>query len=191
MANQLSTVVFLVVLLGYVHGLRVNMTRFSNCQDLKLQYDRIPVSLTKVTFDRDADGVANTMHAEYDVRAASEEVQWELILTSYKCPLGGGSTICVDNPKEYVEEMHCDRFHADDSGPWFMLSSAMSNGDKCGRAEGHFNLDSAILKIKYLQAYTELGTGTYRIKMLFHVPHTDMAEKNVKGCCEMDFDVID
>lgn len=57
--------------------------------------------------------------------------------------------------------------------------------------QGVFNLDAAVMKIKYLHSYTDLGKGTYRVRMLFHIPGTDLAEKNVKGCCEMDFDVID
>ncbi|XP_065076236.1 uncharacterized protein LOC135699821 [Ochlerotatus camptorhynchus] len=190
MFGKHSALLIVIQLLKCIHGLRVNLTTFGNCQDVSLNYDKVPIALTKVSYDRDADGVCNTLHAEYEVRKTTEDIAWELILTSYKCPLGS-TAICLDNPKEYIEPMHCERFHSDDSGPWFMLASAMTNGDKCGRHEGVFNLDAAVMKIKYLHSYTDLGKGTYRVRMLFHIPGTDLAERNVKGCCELDFDVID
>ncbi|XP_058823540.1 uncharacterized protein LOC131684562 [Topomyia yanbarensis] len=190
MQGKYSAIVLLLCLLNCVQGLRVNLTMFSNCQDMDLPYGNIPVALTKVTYDRDADGICNTMHAEYHIATPSEDIEWELIITSYKCPLGIDG-ICLDNPQEYKEPMHCDRFHSDDTGPWFMLASAMSNGDRCGRLEGTYNLDAAVLKIDYLHRYLELGKGTYRVRMMFHVLNTDMAVKNVKGCVEMDFTVVD
>ncbi|XP_055641846.1 uncharacterized protein LOC129778766 [Toxorhynchites rutilus septentrionalis] len=190
MYGKYIAIAFLIDLVQCTQGLRVNMTMFANCQDVDIQYSEADVALTKVSYDRDADGVCNTIHAEYHVRKPSDDVEWELVITSYKCPLGS-TTICLENPQEYVEPMHCDRFHSDDTGPWFMLSSSMTNGDRCGRVEGFYNLDAAVLKINYLHRYLELGKGTYRVRMLFHVPGTGMEQKNMKGCCEMDFDVID
>ncbi|XP_053691772.1 uncharacterized protein LOC128740261 [Sabethes cyaneus] len=180
----------LLVVVDAAYGLRVNLTMFDNCQDANLPYDDLEVGLTKVTYDRDGDGVCNTLHAQYHVKKPSDNVEWELVITSYKCPLGI-DTVCLDNAVEYVEPMHCDRFHSDDSGPWFMLASAMTDGDRCGRYEGVYNLDAAVLKLDYLHRYLELGKGTYRVRMLFHVPNTDMAQRNIKGCCEIDFTVID
>ncbi|XP_055597591.1 uncharacterized protein LOC129747406 [Uranotaenia lowii] len=185
--------VFVFVLIGYLqlaYGLRTNLTMFGNCRDMDLAYEKAPVSISKVSYDRDPDGVCNTMHVEYDIRESSEDEHFELVLTSYQCPLGV-TELCKDNPQEFVESMHCDRLHSDDSGPWHMLTSAMTNGDRCGRVQGHFNIDAAVLKIKYLDKYIEMGKGSYRVRMLFHVANTDMSTKNMKGCCEMDFDVID
>uniref|UniRef100_A0A182JGG7 Antennae-specific protein n=1 Tax=Anopheles atroparvus TaxID=41427 RepID=A0A182JGG7_ANOAO len=183
-------VVLCAVLCTVTEGMRVNLTMFSNCRDVKLQYEEMPISLVSVRYDRDGDGVCNTLHAEYEVKKTSEEVGWELIITSYNCDLQN-SVICLDNPKEYIEPMHCDRFHSDDSGPWFMIADAMTNGDRCGRETGRFNLDAAVLKIKYLEQYLAMGKGTYRVRMLFHIPGTDLETLNMRGCCEMDFDIID
>uniref|UniRef100_A0A182PD11 Uncharacterized protein n=1 Tax=Anopheles epiroticus TaxID=199890 RepID=A0A182PD11_9DIPT len=166
------------------------MTMFSNCQDVKLAYNEVPISLETVRFDRDADGVSDTLHAEYEVRESSDDVEWELIITTYQCKHQTGE-ICLENPKEYTEPMHCDRFHSDDSGPWFFIANSMTNGDRCGRLTGRYNLDAAVLKIKYLEQYIAMGKGTYRVRMLFHIPGTNLDTLNVRGCCEMDFDVID
>lgn len=57
--------------------------------------------------------------------------------------------------------------------------------------QGRYNLDAAVLKIKYLEQYIAMGLGTYRVRMLFHIPGTNMETLNVRGCCEMDFDVIE
>ncbi|XP_053673546.1 uncharacterized protein LOC128723806 [Anopheles nili] len=177
-------------LLKLSEGLRVNFTMFSNCQDVKLPYDEMPISLGTVKYDRDSEGVCDTLHAEYDVRETSDTVEWELILTTYQCELQN-AIVCLDNPKEYIEQMHCDRFHSDETGPWHFISNSMTNGDRCGRRTGRFNLDAAVLKMKYLEQYIAQGKGTYRIRMLFHIPGTNMDTLNVRGCCEMDFDVID
>ncbi|ETN57832.1 antennae-specific protein [Anopheles darlingi] len=185
--------VVLSIMIGLSHKVysaRINMTMFGNCQDVKLPYDKMPIALQSVNYDRDADGVCNTLHAEYEVREANDNIDWELIITTYKCE-PQNSVICLDNAMEHIEPMHCDRFHSDDTGPWFMIAAAMSNGDRCGRVPGRYNLDAAVLKIKYLEQYIAMGPGTYRVRMLFHIPGTDMETLNVRGCCEMDFDVIE
>ncbi|XP_052869104.1 uncharacterized protein LOC128274825 [Anopheles cruzii] len=186
-----SLVIYFVVV-AFAHrgdSMRINMTMFSNCQDVNLPYESVPISVETVRYDRDADGVCNTLHAEYEVRESSDHVDWELIITTYKCPLQNSVT-CLENPREHIEPMHCDRFHSDDSGPWFMLASAMIDGDRCGRVTGRFNLDTAVMKIKYLDQYVAMGEGTYRVRMMFHIPGTSVETLNVRGCCEMDFDVI-
>ncbi|XP_055616903.1 uncharacterized protein LOC129762540 [Toxorhynchites rutilus septentrionalis] len=190
MFERYSTIVLLIGLLQCAHALRVNLTMFTNCRDLDIEYGEADVAITKVSYDRDADGICNTIHVEYHVKKPSDKVQAELVIGTYKCP-PGTTTICLDNAREHVEDMTCERFHTDDSGPWYMLSSAMSNGDRCGRVEGFYNLDAAVLDIKYLRSYLDVGKGSYRVRMLFHVPGTDLTQKNVRGCCEMDFDVID
>ncbi|XP_040169012.1 uncharacterized protein LOC120903564 [Anopheles arabiensis] len=193
MAIKRCTLLYVLIICGTFelsHGLRVNMTMFSNCQDVKLAYNEMPISLETVRFDRDSEGVCDTLHAEYEVRESSDDVEWELIITTYQCEQQTAK-ICLDNPKEYIEPMHCDRFHSDDSGPWFFIASSMTNGDRCGRMTGRYNLDAAVLKIKYLEQYIAMGKGTYRVRMLFHIPGTNLDTLNVRGCCEMDFDVID
>uniref|UniRef100_A0A1B0GLW0 Uncharacterized protein n=1 Tax=Phlebotomus papatasi TaxID=29031 RepID=A0A1B0GLW0_PHLPP len=48
----------------------------------------------------------------------------------YQCPTDSIGQ-CNDNPEEHHTPLHCDKFVGDDSGPWHMLSNAMS-GSKCG-----------------------------------------------------------
>lgn len=44
---------------------------------------------------------------------------------------GDSSGRCMENAEHFYEVLHCERFHKDESGPWFMLSDGMS-GSKCG-----------------------------------------------------------
>lgn len=38
---------------------------------------------------------------------------------------------CNDNAETFVEDMHCERFKSDKTGPWTMISDGMS-GSHCG-----------------------------------------------------------
>ncbi|XP_058446022.1 uncharacterized protein LOC131427114 [Malaya genurostris] len=190
MEGKYSVLLLLLGLISYVRGLRVNITMFDNCQDMALSYDKLHAAVTKVTYDRDDEGLCNTMHIEYRIANDNYGIEDELLLTTYKCPLGT-DTVCLDNPQEYREILHCDRFHTDNTGPWYMFAIAMTNGDRCGQEKGTFNIDQSVLKLDYLHKYIEMGKGSYRLRMLFHEHNTEIVEKNIKTCIEMDFLVID
>lgn len=51
----------------------------------------------------------------------------------FRCPTGSTGQ-CNDNAEIFVEHMHCQRFQTDNTGPWFMVSDAMS-GSKCGESK--------------------------------------------------------
>lgn len=48
----------------------------------------------------------------------------------YRCAKGSVG-VCSDNQEHFFEHMPCDRFQSDATGPWFMISDALS-GSKCG-----------------------------------------------------------
>lgn len=53
-------------------------------------------------------------------------------MTLFQCSTTGAmNQSCNDNARKYVEPLHCDRFHGDQSGPWYMLAKAM-RGSRCG-----------------------------------------------------------
>lgn len=41
---------------------------------------------------------------------------------------------CRDNQQTYVEPMKCERFHEDNSGPWYMISTATGH-ERCGEVK--------------------------------------------------------
>ena len=86
------------------------------------------MELLTTTYDF-IDGICDTIHGTYIVRTI-DTLPKEILLTIYQCPNDSTGT-CNDNPQEYHEKLHCERFHGDDSGPWYMISSAM-RGSKCG-----------------------------------------------------------
>lgn len=117
----------------------------------------------------------------------------QLWITIYQCRQSSDSGQCNENPTKHIEPLHCDRFHADDSGPWFMLASAMK-GARCGELNGEFQLDTATLKPEYLTNYLKFDESmpTYRIQMLFHrIGNSEASERlHVRGCVNLEFDLI-
>lgn len=48
----------------------------------------------------------------------------------YQCDTGSTGQ-CNNNPIKHVQPLTCEDFHKDSSGPWYMISKAMS-GSRCG-----------------------------------------------------------
>lgn len=127
--------------------------------------------------------------------------------------LTGTAGKCYDNREEYTEVLHCKRFHTDQSGPWFMISDAMS-GSKCGESavfnerikgdslrsfifgvisfQGEFKLENARLKPEYLTNYMEHDKEhtRHRMQMLFLKKSKTEEEDIVRGCINVEFDII-
>lgn len=49
----------------------------------------------------------------------------------YRCPTGS-TYRCMDNPEKFYEEMHCERFQNDNTGPWSMIADGMTDSH-CGQ----------------------------------------------------------
>lgn len=113
----------------------------------------------------------------------------ELIITTYRCEKSAPG-VCTDNAKEFIEPMDCKRYHEDKSGPWYMFAPAMHEDNKCAERIGDFPFNGAVMKGEYLEQYMALGSGRYRIKMLFHKLGENREIINFRGCVELDFDVL-
>lgn len=58
------------------------------------------------------------------------------------------------NPREMVEQMHCDRFHSDNTGPWYMLAQAIK-GSRCGEDVVSIFLESSVACNCFLMNFRE------------------------------------
>ncbi|CRK93276.1 CLUMA_CG006819, isoform A [Clunio marinus] len=77
-----------------------------------------------------------------------------------------------------------------DSGPWHMFAPAMDTRNKCGEAKGIFEIKGAKLEPKFFFNYLDIKEGRYRLRMLVHLPGKSFDVKNLRGCVELDFDVV-
>lgn len=131
----------------------------------------------------------------------------------FRCPTASTGQ-CNDNAEVFVEHMHCDRFQTDITGPWFMLSDAMT-GSKCGElevissiclqskkkkniefdlqfAQGEFKLDNACLKPEYLTQFmvADVEHARHRMKILILKKGNIEAENVVRACINVEFDLV-
>lgn len=60
-------------------------------------------------------------------------------ITMMRCKADSTDT-CNDNAEHFYEILHCERFHKDESGPWYMLSDGMDTGSKCGEKVVNFEI---------------------------------------------------
>lgn len=67
-------------------------------------------------------------------------------ITMMRCKDGAPSP-CADNAEHFYEILHCERFHKDEAGPWFMLSDGMDKSSKCGEQIVNFEYFLQPLKL--------------------------------------------
>lgn len=151
-----------------------------------MNLDDVGVYLTSVSYEYDSSGFCDIVHGKYTVKHIDISKR-ELVTTMYQCPTDSIGQ-CNDNPEEFHQALHCAKFVSDDSGPWHMLSYAMS-GSKCGEQVGDFELISSKLRFDYLmndqKNYIKLNDKMrkYRAKMLFHTE----GKVSIRGCVSIDF----
>lgn len=148
-----------------------------------------PAELLSVIYDRDAEGFCDTIHGTYVIRKIDER-DMELVIQIFTCPPETEGT-CDQNVKTYIEQLHCDRFKEDSSGPWYMISTAMS-GSKCGEKLGNFELNSAQLRKEYLSNYLDPNPANskMRLRMMFHKKGEDPKDYHVRGCLSVEFFLV-
>lgn len=147
------------------------------------------VEVLDVVYERNDKGFTDILHGKYHVHVKADHKDTELIMTIFKCPKGTTGT-CKENPKEFIEKIDCERFLNDQSGPWYMFAPAMDTKNICAETDGTFEFFRAHLSGKYLEKYMTVEEGSYRIRMLYHLPGESMDLKNLRGCIEIDFDVV-
>ncbi|XP_059623028.1 uncharacterized protein LOC132266191 [Phlebotomus argentipes] len=166
---------------------RINITDFQNCDDVNL--DDVAVYLTSVSYERDSSGLCDTVHGKYTVKVLDTSRR-ELIITMFQCPTDAVGQ-CNENPVEHHTALHCSKFIDDDSGPWHMLSNAMS-GSRCGDEVGDFELISSKMRFDYLmndqKNYITLNDKMrkYRAKMIFHTE----GKKSTRACISVGFTLL-
>lgn len=92
---------------------------------------------------------------------------------------------------EVTEIMDCKRFVSDQTGPWYIFAPAMDPANVCAHIMGEYDFKGAHLNGKFIEKYMAIEKGHYRIKMLSHVKGENMDLNNLKGCFELDFDIVD
>lgn len=147
------------------------------------------VEVKDVIYERNANGFADVMHGKFTVHFDRDHKETELIMTIFKCAKGSVG-MCKDNPTEYIEDLSCERFQTDKTGPWYIFSPAMDKRNLCAELAGEFELNGAKFEAQYLEKYMTIEEGHYRIKALYHLPHETMDIRNLRGCIEVDFDII-
>lgn len=182
-----------------------------NCRDVPLHYEDAHVSIRDVIYETNSDGLFDTIHGKYDVRTLSDaKEQNELIITISKCISGEKNCELLN---EFIVQMNCVDFHnPKKTGPWSMFSEAMDRNNKCAeipvglnllllltssllmsnqKFQGEYDFSGALLKEHYLNDFLASGVGQYRIKMLFHKLGVNRDLPNLRGCIEMDFDLLE
>lgn len=119
---------------------------------------------------------------------------------------------CNDNVEHFYDTLNCDRFKMDETGPWFMLSKALS-GSHCGEKEvcfalkssyphqgyyyiwifqGEFEINNAKLKLSYLTNYMVHDVDFPRHRMI-HVLRKNLEgfdEPPLRFCLDMEFTLV-
>lgn len=158
--------------------------------DVSLNYQNdAEVEVTDVVYERNAQGFADTLHGKFLVHTRRDHKDTELVITFSKCP-PGATGICTDNAKEFIEAVDCKRFHDDDTGPWHMFAPAIDKRNLCAELKGEFDITGAKMESRFFEKYMKIEEGHFRIRMLHHLPHESMDIKNLRGCIELDFDII-
>jgi hypothetical protein len=75
---------------------------------------------------------------------------------------------------------------------FFYLSSApaIDKRNVCAEIKGEYNIKGAVLEGRFLEKYMTVEDGHYRIRFLHHLPGESMDVKNLRGCVELDFDIV-
>jgi hypothetical protein len=174
-----------------------------------MQYNEAQVHVVSVDYQMEPDNTCYILHGTYEIKVSMASGENELFISTYNCPKGAPSP-CTDNEVVYKEAIDCERFHNDKTGPWYMFAPAIDQSDKCvekkvrfssnechsdikipcNNTQGIFDFNGAILKGEYLENYMALGEGRYRVKMLFHKLGEDMEIEHLRGCIELDFDIL-
>lgn len=131
----------------------------------------------------------DVLHGKYVVHIRSDHVDSEFIMMFYKCP-SGSTEICKDNEKIFTENLTCNRFLTDPTGPWFMFAPAMDPSNVCAKVTGEYDFNGAHLNSTFIEKYMTVEEGHYRIRMINHIPGQNMDVKNLRACIELDFDII-
>ncbi|XP_031627241.1 uncharacterized protein LOC116343360 [Contarinia nasturtii] len=192
-AKEFVRISFIVVLLAItapVQSIKVNITKFGNCDMLDPSENMAHfVRMSDISYECDADGYCDTIHAKYNIPTINTADKL-MNITMMRCK-ASGSEPCDENPEHFYEILHCERFHKDESGPWFMISDGMQAA-KCGEMTGTFELKNAKLKPEYLTNYMVHDVDFPRHRMIHMVRKAieGSDEVPIRACIDMEFNII-
>lgn len=147
------------------------------------------VEVKDIIYETNSLGFNDVIHGKFVVHILRDHKETELIMTFFKCPKGA-TGVCDQNPKEYIEKVNCPRFHKDDTGPWHMFAPAIDKRNLCAEIKGEYDINGAKIESRFFEKYMTIEEGHYRIKLIHHLPGENMDIKNLRGCIELDFDII-
>lgn len=188
--NQKVTVFIQCLLWMTISCANFNITNLSNCVDIPMDYQNdAEVEVIDIVYQPNDKNFYDTLSGGFLVHVTREHKETELALWFYKCAKGS-TGICQENKMEYVEAVDCKRFLEDDSGPWHMFAPALDKSNVCAQYQGRYSITNATLYAKHLEKYMKIEEGHYRIKSMYHLPGEDFSIRNLRGCVEIDFDII-
>lgn len=162
----------------------MNVTFLGNCEETG---ESVPMHLNEVWYEMDpVTNYCMAVHGKFTVESVDATAK-DLNITFYRCAGGEGS--CLENPVMHYEELHCERFMTDDTGPWYMFREAMTGGH-CGAEAGKFELEFATLRMKHITKYLDLETEYNRFRITFFYYNGDTDPITVRACGHMDFTYI-
>lgn len=161
----------------------------SNCVDLSMDYQNdAEVEVMDIIYQKNQLGFVDVLHGKFVVHIRRDHKDTELVITFFKCAVGATGT-CSENPKTVIEKLDCQRFHNDQTGPWYMFAPAIDKRNMCVESKGQFDINGAKIEGRFFEKYMTVEVGHYRIKLLHHLPGETMDIKNLRGCIELDFDI--
>lgn len=148
------------------------------------------VEILNIVYQENAKKFVDTISGEFLVHITANHAETELVMAFYKCAKGS-TGVCNENESQFVEQVNCQRFLEDDTGPWHMFAPAMDERNVCAEIQGQYRITNATLYQKHLEKYMKIEQGHYRVKALYHLPGEDFSIRNLRGCVELDFDIYD
>lgn len=135
------------------------------------------------------DGLCDTVHAAYTIPTVNT-AEKRIEIAMYRCATGSTGR-CDDNREYFAENLSCDRFKEDHTGPWYMISDGMS-GSHCGEEKGDFKLENARLKPSYISKYMieDVEHARHRMELLIVKKGKTENEDLVRACLNLEFVIL-
>lgn len=71
-----------------------------------------------------------------------------------------------------------------------MFRNAVDKRNSCAESVGEWELNGAKIESEYFKDYINIEEGRFRMRFIYHLPNEAMDAKFLRGCIEMDFDIL-
>lgn len=120
------------------------------------------VEVKDVTYEANAEGFFDALHGKFVVHILRDHKDTEIINFFFKCPKGDKKEICDIEFNSKIEDMSCEKFHTDKTGPWAMFAPAIDKRNPCAERQGEFDITYAKIESRYIEKYMSIEEGRYR-----------------------------